>query len=141
MKRIGFGALALLMSAGLFMMTPARAAAQTKEPPGAPYKEVCKLVQLPCFLPGLGTLYVNPSTIPQGPWLGFDKKGKLVNTTYMIPTKDMDSHKSWDALKVGKASRVDHVSILFNPGHPGVAEPHYHITLWYISPEQVEALK
>jgi len=28
---------------------------------------------------------------------------------------------------------VDHVSIEYNAGHPGVAEPHYHIALWHVS--------
>lgn len=141
MKRIGFDALTLIVGAALFTMTPARSAAQTKEPPGGRYKEACKLVQLPCFLPSLGTLYVDPSTMPRGPWLGYDKKGKLVNELYMVPIKDMQNHMSWDDLKVGKGGRVNHVSILFNPGHPGMGEPHYHIILWYISPEQVKALK
>jgi hypothetical protein len=29
--------------------------------------------------------------------------------------------------------KVDHVSIVFNAGHPGVAEPHYHIVLWHVT--------
>jgi hypothetical protein len=24
----------------------------------------------------------------------------------------------------------------YNAGHPGVAEPHYHVVLWYASPQQ-----
>ena len=35
-------------------------------------------------------------------------------------------------VKVAK-EKVDHVDIVFNAGHPGVAEPHYHIVLWYVS--------
>jgi hypothetical protein len=30
------------------------------------------------------------------------------------------------------AGKVDHVSLYYNAGHPGVEEPHYHIVLWYI---------
>lgn len=62
MKRTGCWALALLMSAGLLAPAPDRAAAQAEEPPGKPYQDVCQLVQLPCFLPSIGTLYVDPST-------------------------------------------------------------------------------
>jgi len=43
------------------------------------------------FLPGLGTLYVNPSTLPEGPFLAYDHAGKVVSTVYMIPLKDLDS--------------------------------------------------
>ena len=33
-------------------------------PPGAPYRKVSELVKLPEYLPGLGTLYVDPTTLP-----------------------------------------------------------------------------
>ena len=41
---------------------PGAAVAQNveKAPPGGDYKKVSELVRLPDFLPGLGTLYVNP---------------------------------------------------------------------------------
>ena len=29
--------------------------------------------------------------------------------------------------------------IVFNAGHPGVAEPHYHVILWYISAQDATA--
>jgi hypothetical protein len=32
--------------------------------------------------------------------------------------------------------KVDHVSIQFNAGHPGVEEPHYHIVLWHVTKAQ-----
>ena len=49
---------------------PVGAVAQNveKAPPGGAYKKVSELVKLTDFLPGLGTLYVNPSTLPQGPF-------------------------------------------------------------------------
>ena len=28
---------------------------------------------------------------------------------------------------------VDHIGVYFNPGHAGMAEPHYHIVLWHVS--------
>jgi hypothetical protein len=107
-------------------------------PPPAPYKKVSTLVKLPDFIPGLGTLYVDPGTLPAGPFLAYNHQGKLVSTIYMIPLKDIDAHKTISDLKA-PGGNVDHVSMYFNAGHPGVAEPHYHIVLWHVS-KQDEAL-
>ena len=39
-------------------------------------------------------------------------------------------------------SRLGHDrSGTYNAGHPGVAEPHYHIAVWYVSRDQVAQLK
>ena len=35
---------------------------------------------------------------------------------------------------------ADHVDIMYNAGHPGVAMPHYHVIVWYISPEAAAKL-
>jgi len=115
-----------------FMATPAFAQNVSKEPPGGAYKKVSTLVKLPDFLPGIGTLYVDPKTLPAGPFLAYDHKGRLVSTIYMIPLKDFDSQKGFADLKA-PGGRVDHVSLYFNAGHPGVEEPHYHIVLWHVS--------
>jgi hypothetical protein len=60
--------------AALGMLTivalPAYAQNVEKAPPGGQYKKVSELVKLPDFLPGLGTLYVDPKTLPAGPFLG-----------------------------------------------------------------------
>jgi hypothetical protein len=32
------------------------------------------------------------------------------------------------------------VDIVFNAGHPGVAEPQYHVIVWYISPQRAAQL-
>ena len=62
--------------------------AQQPAPP-ANYKKVSSLVSLPDFVPGLGVLYVDPSTLPAGPFLAYDRQGNLVSSVYMIPVKDM----------------------------------------------------
>lgn len=118
--------------------TPARA--QSTAPPGGDYKKVSSLVALPDFLPGLGTLYVKPSTLPAGPFLAYDHDGKLVSSVYMIPLKDIEAHKAFNHLAAAQ-EKVDHVDMYFNAGHPGVAEPHYHIVVWYVSPEKAAALQ
>jgi hypothetical protein len=109
-----------------------------KEPPSAPYKKVSTLVKLPDFLPGIGTLYVDPNSLPAGPFLAYDHRGRLVSTIYMIPLKDMDGQKAFPDLPA-PGGKVDHVSFYYNAGHPGVEEPHYHVVLWHI-PKAEEAL-
>ena len=114
---------------------PAVAQSVEKAPPGGAYKKVSELVKLPDFLPGIGTLYVDPKTLPEGPFLAYDHAGKLVSTIYMIPLKDLDAQKKWDDL-AAPGGNVDHVSIYYNAGHPGVQEPHYHIVLWHVPKAQ-----
>jgi hypothetical protein len=122
---------------GILMLASVPAVAQNveKAPPGGNYKKVSELVKLPDFLPGIGTLYVNPSTLPEGPFLAYDHAGKLVSTIYMIPLKDLDSQKTFADLAT-PGGNVDHVSIYYNAGHPGVPDPHYHIVLWHVSKAQ-----
>lgn len=135
---------AAMLVAGIWVMATAMEAAcaekYEKAPPGGNFKKVSTLVALPDFLPGLGTLYVDPATLPAGPFLAYDRGGKLVSTVYMIPVKDINDRKEFKDLKAAP-HKVNHVDMYFNAGHPGVPEPHYHVILWYISPEKAAALK
>jgi hypothetical protein len=128
MTRIGF-----VLIAAMSLNVPAALAADTVEtaPPHGSYKKVSELVKLPDFLPGLGTLYVDPKTLPAGPFLAYGHDGKLVSTVYMIPLKDMTAQKKFDDL-ASPGGKVDHVDLYYNAGHPGVEEPHYHIVLWHV---------
>lgn len=101
-----------------------------KAPPGDPYQPVSELVELPDFLPGLGTLYVDPNTLPVGPFLGYDHDGKLSATIYMPVIADMESGTSYDDLAVGDDD-VTSVDIYYNAGHPGVDKPHVHVVLYH----------
>lgn len=134
----------LLLSATLALfalsLTGRDARAQEMAPPGGGFKKVSSLVSLPDFIPGLGTLYVDPATLPAGPFLAYDRDGNLVSTIYMIPLKDLNAHKAFDALATSN-QKVDHVDIVFNAGHPGVDEPHYHIILWHVSRQKAAALQ
>ena len=123
-----------LIALGVLSLTAAPAAAQTVQhaPPGGAYKKVSTLVKLPDFLPGLGTLYVNPTTLPAGPFLAYDHQGRLVSTIYMIPAKDLTPQLNIGNLPA-PGGAVDHVAIYYNAGHPGVPEPHYHIVLWHVT--------
>ncbi len=110
--------------------------------PPPDFKEVSTLVNLPSFVPGLGMLYVNPSTLPVGPFLGYDKSGKrLVNVTYMVPIKDIDAHKNLTDLGGNLGDlKIDHTDIEFNPGHPGVQEAHCHIIEWLITRQEQDSM-
>jgi hypothetical protein len=100
----------------IFAVAAISAAAQSvaKAPPGGDYKKkVSELVKLPDFLPGLGTLYVNPKTLSAGPFIAYDL--------------------------AAPGGKVDHVSIYYNAGHPGVPDPHYHVVRWHV-PKAQESL-
>ena len=51
-----------------------------KSPPAGAFKAVSGLVKLPDFLPGMGQLFVDPATLPAGPFLAYDHDGALVST-------------------------------------------------------------
>lgn len=95
------------------------------------YRKVSSLVNFPDFFPGLGALYVIPETLPEGPFISFDHRGKLVATIYMIPLQDMSDQKRFELS--GSGGRNDHTSFYFNPGHPGVPMPHYHFVIWHVT--------
>ena len=106
--------------------------AQEQAPPAENFKKVSELVKLPDFLPGLGQLYVDPNTLPAGPFLAYDHDGKLVSTIYMIPVEELTPEKRFEDLGVG-TNAVDHVDVYFNAGHPGVEKPHAHVVLWHVT--------
>jgi hypothetical protein len=110
------------------------------EPPGGDYKRVSELVRFPDFYPGLGRLYVQPKTLPLGPFRAYDRQGVLVSTIYMLPLKDLDAHKMME-IREGTPVPVDHVDIHYTSGHPGVEEPHYHVILWHVSAERAANLQ
>src|SRR5437016_14384561 len=98
MKRLALTALASVLGVGILVASPDTAAAQQKaepssayrmhpdtsaarlhEPPGGAHKKVSTLVPLPDFVPGLGTPYVDPATLPDVPFLPYVAPGTLVN--------------------------------------------------------------
>lgn len=99
-------------------------------PPEAPFAAVSSLVALPDFIPGLGTLYVDPASLPAGPFLAYDHDGKLSATIYMVPIEDLTGGTAFDDLAVG-AHNVAAVDIYYNAGHPGVEKPHAHVVLYH----------
>lgn len=136
--KASYMAAAIAVIAAFWLATASSAA---ENPPGSPFKKVSQLVALPDYVPGLGTLYVDPATLPVGPFLGYNRDGKLSQITYMIPMKDINNYKNFKGLATFKEGlKIKRTDIAFNPGHPGVAEPHYHITLWLIDPMAQEKM-
>jgi hypothetical protein len=140
MKRVYLSLVAGVATLCLVAVTGVAVAADIHSQPPANFKKVSTLVKLPEYLPGLGVLYVDPSTLPAGPFLGYDKKGHLVNVTYMVPLKDLDARKNFEDMgsKLGDL-KINHTDFTYNPGHPGVEEPHYHIIQWLISKQRQDS--
>ena len=77
----------LLGAAGVTSACAHDANSVAQAPPEAPYQKVSELVALPDFIPGLGQLFVDPATLPAGPFLAYDRSGELV---HMIPIADLN---------------------------------------------------
>lgn len=106
-------------------------------PPGGDYRKVSELTALPEFIPGLGTLYVQPATLPAGPFLSYDRSGEFVATIYMIPLDAINAQEKFSGLEAPGGDVVS-TTLYYNAGHPGVAEPHYHVVLWHVDPATAE---
>jgi hypothetical protein len=117
----------------------APAAASANGPPPTGYEKVSTLTTLPDFIPGLGTLYVRPQTMPAGPFLAYDRNNRLVSTVYMIPLAEMQARMEFEHLAVG-GETVHEVDFHYTPGHAGVDQPHYHVVLWHV-PEETARLE
>ena len=126
--------LAALLAAANPVLAHEPDASVATSPPEAPYQPVSELVELPDFIPGLGQLFVDPETLPAGPFLAYDRDGALVSTVYMIPIEDLNPDNSFDDL-AAPGGAVDHVDVHYNAGHPGVEVPHAHFVLWHVADE------
>lgn len=140
MKSVKTALTALVLSLTLVALTAHAAEAQAEAPPGGDFQKVSELVELPDFVPGLGVLWVDPGTLPAGPFLAYDRDGMLVSTVYMVPLDALNDQEAFTGL--GAADRsVDHVDFRYNAGHPGIPEPHYHVILWHVSEEKAASLQ
>lgn len=90
---------------------PATAQSVEKAPPPAPYKRVSELVKLPDFIPGIGTLYVEPKKLPSG--------------------QVVEIHMKSDA--AGGAIGFDPVGVFLQPGQivRWISEANVHTTTAY----------
>ena len=128
---------ALIALAVLMFTAPALAQSLLQSPPPAPYVNVSTLLPLPEFIPGAGALFIDPANAATGPWLSYGNDGKLVEILFMLPVKGFfDGSQSMDDMGAAVIAElategvtIDHVDLTYNGGHPGLAEPHYHVRL------------
>jgi len=123
--------LSLALGLSVLGFTATAENAAPMKPAGGAYQAVSALVPLPDHIPGIGTLFVDPATLPAGPFAAYDKSGALVSTVYMIPLEDMQAQTKFGGLEVAGATTTS-VDMYYNAGHPGVDKPHYHIVLWHV---------
>lgn len=140
MSKMKIGIASMLLSVTLIGLSVHAAEAQSQAPPGGDFQKVSELVELPEFVPGLGVLWVDPGTLPAGPFLAYDREGELMSTIYMVPMDDLNDRRELTDLGAAD-SAVDHVDFRFNAGHPGIPEPHYHVILWHVSAEEAASLQ
>lgn len=124
----------IILSASLLGFAASATAADnhsalSSAPAPEPFVKVSDALPLPDFIPGLGDLYVDPATLPGGPFLGYDRNGELAATIYMTPLADLEDGTSYD-LDIGNHT-VTSTNVHYNAGHPGVDEPHVHVVLYH----------
>lgn len=133
---LAFGAIVAFCSAAITLHPATAVAVELKGKPPAGFVKVSDALKNPgmAFVPGLGALYVDPKTLPAGPFLGYDKKGELVNVTYMLPAVELEKNSSWPTLGTSVSGlKVDHTEVHVSGPHPGVMERHVHVINWLIS--------
>ena len=138
-------AMLLTMTAAAAQEEGGQGSTTLQAPPPAPFQDATELLPLPDFIPGAGSLYIDPEDAPVGPWLAYGQDGNLVEVLFMVPVSAMQEAQNWDDLAQGLISElglvIDHVDITFNAGHPGMAEAHYHFRMSVVDPAtQQEAL-
>ncbi len=100
------------------------------------------VVQVSPLVPMMGEHWADTATLPLGP-IYCVHEGKIVCLEYMMSQEDFAAGKSWQAL-TGRTDlpSIDHMDIGFNPhGHEGYEVPHYDLHMFFITPEQVAAIK
>jgi len=90
----------------------------------------------PC-IPFMGVHYAKKETMPLGPILGYDEKGKLIFLEYMISQKDFAAGKTWPRLPGLAGRSIEHIDIEFLPkGHEGFEQPHYDLHFYFVAHQE-----
>jgi len=100
------------------------------------YRPVSELTggAYPTFSPGIGAVYVRRESLPSGPFIAFDRKGRQVSTIYKFSLDRMAAKEAVSAEGTSMPP-VDHVRGYFSGSHPGVDFPHYSLVFWHVSPK------
>lgn len=101
----------------------ADASSVKKVPAGATIIEQCE--------PGLGTQYVLPKDIPNGPVYNV-YKGKLIGIEYMTDLAELEKLNTvLDNLPL-YSQTYDHINIMSMPAHSGFPTPHYQVDVMMV---------
>jgi hypothetical protein len=105
----------------------------------AGYKPLSELTggAYPAFTPGIGAVYAKRELLPNGPFVAYDHKGRLVSTIYKLSMEKVAEKGAFEA-RGSRMPAVDHVGGHFSGSHPGVDFPHYSLVLWHV-PKRNEA--
>lgn len=131
------------LTAGLLLSTGALAAGSYDSLPDAKGTLPEGVVQLSPTVPKMGEHWGNPKDMPLGP-IYCVHEGKIVCLEFMISQADFAAGKSWTTLAsaVKGLPPLDHLSIFFEEkGHEGYEIPHYDLHMFFITPDEVEAIK
>ena len=84
--------------------------------PPVHFKKVDTLAAQFEHLPGLGVLYLDPNTLPIGPFTDYDEKGRPVKVIYLVSLKDLNADKRFETVGTGLGSiKVGHTGFPRNP--------------------------
>ena len=99
-------------------------------------------VQLGPLVPKMGEHWAIEADRPFGP-IYCVHEGKVVCIEYMIDQADFAAGKSWsDLAGMEGLPPVDHVDITYMPeGHPGHEVPHYDVHMYFLPPEEIDAIQ
>jgi hypothetical protein len=54
----------------------------------------------------------------------------------MIPIRELEAKKPFENLGTAPNLSPVRVQMYYHDAHPGIADPHYHIVLWYVPADQ-----
>ncbi len=133
----------ILFSAALFSAAASAAWAQNTHD-GLPATDILPegTVQISAVVPAMGAHWANPDDLPLGP-IYCVHEGKVVCLEFMMAQEEFVSGESWHALSgVDGLPPVDHIDVGFlDHGHEGFEVPHYDIHLYFLSPEEIAAIR
>lgn len=99
-------------------------------------------IQISPVVPGMGEHWANPADLPLGP-IYCVHEGKIVCLEFMMAQEEFTSGKSWPELKgIEGLPPVNHTNIGFEAnGHKGFEVPHYDVHLYFLSSDEMKAIR
>lgn len=83
---------------------------------------------------GMGAVWVLGADHPQQsavPRMGYSR-GRLIVLEFQFPVDALLQGRTWVPMKLEKTTVVDHIDVLYHPGHGGFDLPHYDVRFYYV---------